>query len=174
MKNFTKIVALATVMIGFAATSNAQTEKVTATAQAQATIIVPITISKTTDLNFGNVIGTATGGTLILSPDGTRLESGVQLATIKGTITPAVFHVTGETDYAYTVTLPSTAYTLTSTVEGATGTMTLTDFTHNATGSIANGDVDFSVGATLNVTAKQAAGVYTNTATLFPVSVNYN
>lgn len=173
MKNFTKVIAIAALMIGSAVAANAQTDVKSATATATATIITPITITKVNDLNFGNIISTATGGKVVLSPASTRTETGVQLAAVQGTVTAASFTVTGETDYAYTVTLPSTDYTLTTGTGAATQTMILNAFTSDHTATIAGGSLTLSVGATLNITANQSAGVYTN-ATPFTVSVNYN
>lgn len=173
MKNFTTIVALAAVMIASATAANAQTDVKSATATATATIITPITITKVNDLNFGNIVSTTTGGTVVLSPAGARTESGVQLPAATGTVTAASFTITGETDYAYALTLPTTDYTLTTGAAGATQTMTLNAFLSNKTATISGGSVTLSVGATLNLAANQAAGIYTNT-TPFTVSVNYN
>jgi hypothetical protein len=67
--------------------------------------------------------------------------------------------------------LPSTALTITS---GA-NTMTVTAFssTPSATGLLTAGTQTLTVGATLNVAAAQAPGVYVS-ATPFSVTVNYN
>ena len=57
MKNLTKVLAIASIFIAGSTASFAQA---TATASASATIITPITIAKTVDMNFGNVAVSAT------------------------------------------------------------------------------------------------------------------
>ena len=172
MKNMKRLISFAVIFAAFATATFAQ--GVTASATATATIITPITIASTTQMNFGNIAVNATPGTVQLSVTSTRTPGGgVTLPTPAGTVTAAVFHVTGITGSTYSITLPGNApaYTITS---GANN-MTITDFISNpaANGSLATGAEDISVGATLNVGASQAAGVYTN-ATGFDVTVNYN
>jgi hypothetical protein len=68
------LIATAVVLIASASSSFAQA---TATATSTATIVTPISITKTVDMNFGNVaVQTATGGTVILAPAGTRTVTG--------------------------------------------------------------------------------------------------
>ena len=147
-----------------------------ATANASATIVTPISISKTLDMNFGNVaVQTATGGTVVMTPAAVRSATGgVTLPTTAGTVTAATFTVSGQATYTYSITLPSTDLTITS----GSNTMAVNLFTSNpaATGSgtlSAGGTQTLTVGATLNVAAAQPAGLYTS-ATPFTVTVNYN
>lgn len=145
----------------------------TATATASATIITPISISKTADMNFGNVAVQSTNpGTVILTPAGARSTTGgTTLPATTGTVAAASFTIAGEAGYTYVITLPSSALTISS---GA-NTMTVTAFTSNpsATGTLTAGTETLTVGATLNVAAGQAAGTYTSTVP-FDVTVNYN
>jgi hypothetical protein len=173
MKNITKIFATAAIIIAGTQVSFAQA---TATASASATIITPISISKTVDMNFGNIaVSASIAGTAILAPAGTRTTGGaggVTLPATVGTVTAASFNVTGQATYTYAITLPSGTINVTS---GAI-TMGLTAFTSSpsATGLLSVGGTQtLTVGATLNVAAAQAAGVYTN-ATAVPITVNYN
>ena len=70
MKNLTKVLAIASIFITGSTASFAQAS---ATASASATIITPITITKTADMNFGNVaVQASTGGTVIMNPAGVR------------------------------------------------------------------------------------------------------
>jgi len=160
----------ALIVLGFAASSFAQ---VTATASTSATIITPIAITKDVDLNFGNVAVSPTlGGTVVLPTSGARTKTGgVTLPVVTGTVTPASFTVTGEGNSTYSITLPSSAITLTS----ASGSMTVENFVSNPsnTGTLSNGTQEIKVGATLNVGAAQSAGLYSNESGLF-VTVNYN
>lgn len=146
----------------------------TATATATATIVTPISISKTVDMNFGNVaVQSTTGGTVVLAPAGTRTTTGaVTLPAVTGTVTAASFTVGGQGTYTYAITLPTSAVTLS---DGASHTMTVTTFTSNpsGTGALTAGSQTLNVGATLNVAAAQAAGTYVS-GTPFNVTVNYN
>jgi hypothetical protein len=170
MKNITKLFAIATIVLGFATTSFAQA---TATASSSATIVAPITLTKTVDMNFGNVavIG---AGTVTLSPGGLRaLSGGVTLPVAAGTVTAATFTVGGEGNSTYSITLPTSDLTITRA--SGTETMIVNAFTSNpgGTGTLSAGAQTINVGATLNVGAGQVPGLYT-TATGFNVTVNYN
>ena len=173
MKNLTKIFATAAIIIAGTSVSFAQA---TATASASANIITPISIAKTVDMNFGNVAVSATiAGTAILAPGGTRTTGGaggVTLPATTGTVSAASFTVSGQASYTYAITLPSTTVTLSS----GTNTMGINTFTSSpsATGLLSSGGTQtLTVGATLDVSAGQASGSYTN-ATAVPVTVNYN
>jgi hypothetical protein len=169
MKTLTKIFATV-VMFFIAASTFAQ---VTATASATGTIVTPIAISKTQDLNFGNVAVSATGGNVILAPAGSRsVTGGVTLPAVAGTVTEARFTITGVANYTYSITLPTTD----QYVFKGTDQMTVSAFTSNpsTTGTLdGTGSQTLKVGATLQVNANQAAGTYTTT-TPFQVTVNYN
>lgn len=170
MKNIIRFFAIATVVLGFASTSFAQ---VSATATATGTIITPISIANSGNMNFGNVAVSASAGTVILAPAGTRtITGGVTLPVTTGTVAAAHFTVNGTPNYTYSITLPSTA----TTVSSGANNMTINAFTSNpgTTGALsAAGSQTIDVGATLNVGANQAAGTYVS-ATPFQVTVNYN
>jgi len=157
----------------FTITSVTVNAQVTANATATGTIVTPIAITNSGDMNFGNGAVSATGGTVVLDPASTRtVTGGVTLPAVPGTVTAAHFDITGTADYTYSITLPSTATTVTS---GA-NTMTVDAFTSNpgSTGTLnAAGTQTVDVGATLNVSALQAAGIYIS-GTPFDVTVNYN
>ena len=158
-------------MIAFSAHTFGQA---TASATATATIVTPIAISKTVDMNFGNVAVIASG-TVVLAPASTRSATGgVTLPNVTGTVAAASFNVTGQGNYTYSITLPSSAYTITDL---SSNTMTVTSFVSNPTvasgGTLSSGAQTLTVGATLNVGAAQPAGTYTN-STGFNVTVNYN
>lgn len=150
-----------------------------ATATASATIISPLIISHNgTDLNFGNLsVQPATGGTVILSPDGTRtFGGGVTLPGSIGSVSAAVFGVSGQANHSYTVTLPANCL-LTHTNNN--DNMVVDHFTSspsatNGAGVLnSNGVQTLYVGATLNVAVNQTAGLYTS-GTAFTVIINYN
>ena len=152
----------------------AQQNSPTASAKVNATIVIPIGITKIADMNFGNVAVSTTSGTLILDPGGTRSATGgITLPTVTGTVTAASFQVTGEDSYAYTITLPTEAYTITR-ISGSE-TMLINNFTSSPSGSgtLTAGVQTILVGATLIFDAEQPASQYKG-ETGFNVTVNYN
>ncbi len=166
-----KFFAIAILFSGVSVISSAQ---VTATATASSTIVTPIGITKTVDMNFGNVaINSTTAGTVVLAPAGTRTSTGgVTLPATAGTVAAAEFNVTGANNYTFSITLPSTSHE----IKSGSNTMSVTGFTSTPTptGTLsATGSAIVKVGATLNVSAGQAAGTYTS-VTPFEVTVNYN
>ena len=166
-----KFFAIAILFSGVSVISSAQ---VTATATASSTIVTPIGITKTVDMNFGNVaINSTTAGTVVLAPAGTRTSTGgVTLPATAGTVAAAEFNVTGANNYTFSITLPSTSHE----IKSGSNTMSVTNFTSTPTptGTLsATGSATVKVGATLNVSAGQAAGTYTS-VTPFEVTVNYN
>ncbi|MEO5995382.1 MAG: DUF4402 domain-containing protein [Chitinophagaceae bacterium] len=166
-----KMITSAITILGFSTISNAQGSVATATAAA--TIVTPLLITFVTNMNFGNVAVSATvPGTVVLATDGSRTRTGgaqISVAT-PGTVTAAAFTVSGTVGYTYAITLPGSVTLTNTTLE----TMTATVFTSNpaATSTLTAGDNPLLVGATLNVAAAQAEGVYTSTP--FDVTVNYN
>ena len=166
-----KFFAVAILFSGVSVISSAQ---VKATATASSTIVTPIGITKTVDMNFGNVaINSTTAGTVVLAPAGTRTSTGgVTLPATAGTVAAAEFNVTGANNYTFSITLPSTSHE----IKSGSNTMSVTGFTSTPTptGTLsATGSATVKVGATLNVSAGQAAGTYTS-VTPFEVKVNYN
>jgi Domain of unknown function (DUF4402) len=164
-----KILAISLVLCAFTASTFAQ---VTATASAAATIVGPIAIANTADMNFGNVAVSNVAGTVVLTPAGGRsVTGGCTLPAITGTVTAASFTVTGADGYTYAITLPATP----TTISFGAINMTVDNFTStpSGTGTLTGGTQVLNVGATLNVGASQAAGTYTS-GTEFDVTVNYN
>lgn len=144
-------------------------------ADANATVLAALAVSKTADLNFGQFAPSSTAGTVTIdaSSAGTRSSTNVDVIGTTG-FNAAAFDVTGNDAEAYTITLGNTTITLTS---GA-NSMTVTPFTCSKTGtsptftsSLASGADTFYIGGTLNVGVSQATGVYTGT---FDVTVAYN
>ena len=140
-----------------------------ATVESRATVIDPIKIEKTVDLDFGNVISAYVPGTVILSPDGTRVAYGVQLSnTMPGNVNPAEAVVThGNNNYA--ITLPET-FTLYHQ-ENPNQVLLIENFT--VTPLPGDGSDILRIGATLKLEANQVAGYYTNSEG-FNVMVSYN
>jgi hypothetical protein len=168
MKNLFKLFATSIVLLSFSAATFAQ---VSATATVSATIITPIAITKTVDMNFGNIAVGLTGGTVVLDPANARTKTGgVTLPAVAGTVSAASFTVTGLAASTYSITLPATVI-----IVSGTPTMTVSAFTStpSGTGLLTSGTQTLTVGGTLTVAASQAAGLYT-LANGLSVTVNYN
>ena len=170
MKALSKIVLLVIAM--FLITGTAFTQ-VTASATATATILTPIAISKTVDMNFGNLAVNNTPGTIVLTPASARTATGgvTFLPSQPGTITAASFTVTGLAGATYSITLPATP----TVISNGGNNMNVDTWTSTPTptGTLTGGTETLNVGATLNVPASSPFGVYTS-ATPFNVTVNYN
>lgn len=166
----------------FAVAAQAQ---VTGSASTEATIVAPITILNTVDLNFGNLAVSAVGGVVTLSPSDPAIRNqvgGVTFPVVIGTVTAAEFAVTGEPDGTYDITVPSTVVVITNTTGVGGETMDVDNFTSASDppgAGVGEGLLDPSgvgvlfVGADVTVAAAQAAGVYQSAAD-FDVTINYN
>ncbi|NJW53343.1 DUF4402 domain-containing protein [Salinimicrobium oceani] len=140
-----------------------------ATVESRATVIDPIQIEKTVDLDFGNVISAYTPGTVILSPEGTRVAYGVLLSnSIPGNVAPAEAVVT-HGNHNYAISLPD-SFTLYHQ-ENPNQVLIIEDFTVTPLPGEER-DV-LRIGATLKLEANQVSGYYTNSAG-FNVTVSYN
>lgn len=171
MKKITLIISMITLCVGFSSNASAQ---VTASAPTTATVVAPISIVKATDMSFGNVAVSSTLGTAVLAPAGTRtITGGVTLPATAGTVSAASFTVGGDSNYTFIITLPTTDFTLTKATTLETMIVNAFTSTPSGTGTLVTGAATVLVGATLNVSASQVAGLYANAAG-FDVTVNYN
>ena len=170
MKHLKRLISFAIIFAGITTAALAQ---VSATATASATIVGPIGITNTANMNFGNVAVSNVAGTVLMTPAAVRSTTGgCTLPVITGTVAAAAFNVTGAASYTYAITLPAAATTITS--GGNTMTVDTWTSTPSGTGTLsAGGSQTLTVGATLNVGASQAAGTYVS-GTPFTVTVNYN
>ncbi len=168
MKKIITFFAAAVIMIASCVEANGQFTA-SANASTTATIVAPITISRTADMVLGTITPGATGGTLVLAPDNSRTVTGTVQFMAAPAGVAAAFDITASSGTTYTISIP--AVTLTS----GGNTMTLNTFTnslgvgpnYNGTGAAQN----VTVGGTLTVAAGQAAGVYNGTVA---VTVAYN
>jgi hypothetical protein len=173
MKQISKFLILAAVMLSFTAATFAQS----ATATATATIVTPIALNRTSNMSFGNIIQTAPASTssVVMPPTGALTYNNATASatpTITATISRATFDVTGSADAHYTITLPGAAVSLT----GPGTAMTVDNFSSSPAGAggvlSPTGTQTIIVGATLNIGANQAGGTYTSAP--FTVTVGYN
>lgn len=163
----TLVVALTAVTLASYASAAQNTASTSANATAR--IVTPISISKTTDLNFGDVVASGSVGTVVVSTAGARSSTGGASLGNGTSVSAAAFTVGGQANATYSITLPASA-----TVTSGANSMTVDTFTSNpsGTGNLgAGGSQTLNVGGTLNVGASQATGSYTGT---FSVTVTYN
>ena len=142
----------------------------TASFTASATIIQPIGITTTANMNFAN-IDAQQGGSVILTPQSTRFTTGDVEVAAGDDSSAASFQVTGQPGLAYSIIVPSQSYILSNGVEE----MILENFTSslNGDGLLAEGKQAFNLGATLKVKSGQTPGYYTS-PTPMDVTVIYN
>ncbi|APS39710.1 MULTISPECIES: DUF4402 domain-containing protein [Salegentibacter] len=141
----------------------------TANFTASATIIQPIGITTTSNMQFAN-IDAQNGGAVILTPENTRITTGELVLADGGNFSAATFEVTGQSGFAFGISLPRGTHRLSSGSES----MILQDFTTNYDGSSINGDgKTIRVGASLIVNPNQKPGDYKTNNDL-QVTVNYN
>ena len=142
-----------------------------ASAEAKATVVTVISITKTSDLNFGSFAPSATDGTISVELTGDRsVTGGITLLDQEGK--RALFTVNGKPNESYSVKLP-TEDGNTIPLTGPQGAdLIITSLVHNANGLLGeDGEEEFSVGGILSVKANQPAGEYTGT---FDVIVAYD
>lgn len=182
MYTITKARALfAAFLVSLVFTGNAYAQaSATGTANANATIAKPITITKTSDLNFGIIVPDGVGnGTLTVTvdtADGRSIANNTDGALLGGTVSSAAFTVTGRPNATYAITLPAAAINIIGGVTAAT--MPVGSFTSATVNGgtlldpgTGTGSDGITVGATLTVGEEQAADSYTGT---FNVTVAYN
>jgi hypothetical protein len=136
-----------------------------------ANVVLPATITKLNDMDFGALTVT-TAGTAIL-------DSGTDTITTTGGVLfagglphAAQFAAVSPSKTVVRIRLPNKATTLTRI--GGTETMTLDTWNINGATTrnvVAKETIVFKVGGTLHVGANQVEGIYTGT---FDVTINYN
>lgn len=158
----------ATVMLAGSAlfaTVAAEAAPATASATARARILKQVTVTNTSDLDFGTIVPASAAASVGVSATGARTcGSGL---TCLGTTSAANFNITGTVGTVVTVASPATA-TLTSGTASMTANLVRSASTLTLTGGAINGTVQ--LGGTLNLAANQAEGNYSGT---FTVTVDY-
>jgi hypothetical protein len=172
-----KLIVFAIAIFGFTAVSFGQA---TATASSTAILLTPISILKTTDLNFGSIAASATAGTVDLDYADTRTSTtSVKLLAGTSAQKTAVFTVTGEAAQTFSITTPAVDAIL--AMSGGTVGVGVTGITcqeapigtiGGTTGTGSNTKV-LHVKAQLIIPANAVAGTYSNASGLY-VTVNYN
>lgn len=174
-----KVVALASTLAlaGIGMVGNAQAAN--AVADTSAEVIVPIAITKVTDLSFGRFAANPGGaGTVVISNSGARsFSGGVVAAGTAGTSSAARFNVTGDGASTYSISVDKTVLTHTNETDtmalAVTSDLTGANVTSGTvtSGTLTGGAQSIYVGGTLTVGSAQPAGVYAGTVT---ATVEYN
>ncbi|MFZ2339063.1 MAG: DUF4402 domain-containing protein [Bacteroidales bacterium] len=169
MKKFKKLISFAVIFAGISTAAFAQTA--TATSNAAAVIIAPLSITNTAGLHFGTIMRSATAGTVTITTDGTRSSlGGVTLSALAPLHSAATFDLEGESGNEVLITLP-----VSTTITNGTQTMTVDNFVSDPDDAnpvtLTGAATVLRVGATLNVDADQPSGTYNGT---FNVRVDYN
>lgn len=128
-----------------------------------------LTIDTPQNLRFGTMVVGATGGNVVVAPDGHRsCDSGITCVPGEPG-SAALFRITNGTPLeTYTIQLPGSG----SLNDGGNASMNLVDFTDSGNGAItldSQGEGDFTVGATLQIDPGQQDGDYSGA---FEVQVN--
>lgn len=136
---------------------------------ASVTIIEPIEIKTTSNMNFAS-IDARQGGSVILSPDDTRTATGdIELKSSNG-LSAAVFEVKGHNGYSYDIIIPNGEFIMTNGSEK----VVLKDFkAFSASKTLDQNSQTIRMGATLEVGAQQKPGNYITPAPL-EITVSYN
>ncbi len=137
----------------------------TVTAEVFAEIITALTAQENQPLSFGRFSPEATGGSIVISPDGIRQSRGEVIPTGIGH-GPASFYVTGHLKAQFEVILPEGPVQIFR--EGGPESMTVTDFTVNNESEIwvlDDGTRIVNLGATLEVGSieQNPTGMYSGT-----------
>lgn len=141
---------------------------------AQLELVTPLSFISVDDLDFGRLIPSSTAGTVVLTPAGVRTaNNGIVL--VGSDFQTAAFAGQGTFNQRVDVSLGSNSIFITGPgapmlvntfVIGSSPTAILTTNPRRFRIGAANGIFRFPVGATLNVGANQAAGVYTGIWTI--------
>lgn len=167
MRKFLIKAATAAVIASAAfSTVAAQAAPASASATARARILKQITITNTSDLDFGTIVAGTAASTVAVSAAGVR-TCGAGL-TCTGTVSSANFNITGTTGAIVTVTGDNSVTLANGTGGTMTAALTRSASTLTLVAGAVNGTVQVS--GTLSLAANQADGAYTGT---FNVTTDY-
>ena len=150
----------------------------TVTATAKVIVLRPLSFFVVQDMDLGDIIPGAVGGTVRLFPNGTRTSTG-SIVLSGATHQPARFAGLGTPNQMVSITIPAASINLTG--PGTPMTLSLFEIGSTPTAILgpvpsffrigsAIGNFNFPVGGTLAVGGDQAAGTYSGT---FTITLNY-
>lgn len=144
-----------------------------APSSASATILAPVIIHKTEDMDFGALKVGPDGGSVVISPSGGKKTSGGVSSDDTTGGGAASFTVGGQGGFTYSISLPSDTVKLDDSSEA--NFIVVSDFTSiPVIDDVLNtGTQEVSVGATLTVPGSETTGSY-STEIPFDVKLSYN
>lgn len=161
-----KILALSSVAAMGLVATGAQAQSANSTAKAK--ILKPMTVEKTTDLNFGTVIVNGAGSVSVPADAAGVAACGTNLTCQTGTSSSGRFTVSGTKNEDFLVTMPTT---VSMTGPGTAIAVALVNNTTANKAKLSNsGSYALNVGGSFSVPADQVGGDYTGTYT---VAVSY-
>ena len=171
MKKVT-IILTGVILMSIASLSVKAQSSASATSDASALIVTAIELTNTRALDFGTLVPTNTAGDVTVTADNTRpVVTNVKFIDQASDFASALFTAEGESGYSFSLDLPDNN-TVELTYDG--NTMPVKNFTStiNSTGNTFSntGSIEFGVGATLEVGANQASGLYEGS---FEVTIAY-
>ena len=137
---------------------------------ATATLLVPLTVLKTADLDFGSV-AVATPGTAVVDPVTNTMSTTGGVVRLGGTPHAARFSGAASKNSVVNIKIPNQPVTLTRV--GGSETIVLSNFTLDGPSKRAMAQAtnfEFLVGGTVTIAANQVQGSYRGT---FDVTVQY-
>lgn len=145
-----------------AAHARAANNTATATTNVTATVVAPITLTKTSDLSFGDFTSDSAACTVAVGATGTQTITGNCASLGGGSVSAAAFTVGGSGNRSFTTNVSATSPNLS---DGAGHNMALT-LQNNAPTHLTNGAATINVYGSLAVAGNQVAGSYTDTVTV--------
>src|SRR6476620_10903655 len=130
MKNQIITLAVAFAAVFAVATTASAQNNGNAYAYGKTKIVAGLSLAKTQDLQFGQIVRSTVAGTVVLDPTSANrvAAGGVTIGQNAGN-TAARFTATGEPAYLYTLTLPTTVALTKTVTSGTAPTMNVTAFT---------------------------------------------
>lgn len=159
IKRLTAVAVLTSAALAATPASAAATAVTGTKPQAKVTILKPLVLTKTSDLNFGTVLlGTLNGSVSVSMTQGGVVTCGTGL-TCSGTTTAGGYNVKGTNKQVVTISAPNVTMN-NQTTAGSSIVVTL-----NAPGTVSlpnsgNTGVDFAVGGSFSVDNTTVDGVY--------------
>lgn len=151
----------------------------TVVANAEITVVRPLSFVIDDNLDFGNIIRGTTAGTVVIAPNGVRTSTGGVILANGGGHKAASFAGMGTNNQRVDVSLgansifivgPGLPMRVHTFVIGSTPTAVLTTTPRRFRINSPTGAFAFPIGATLDVAANQAPGRYTGT---WSITLNY-
>ncbi|HZU50775.1 MAG TPA: DUF4402 domain-containing protein [Sphingomicrobium sp.] len=137
---------------------------------AHVVVLLPLTVTKLQDMDFG-ILSTTGAGTAVLDPNTDALTTTGPVSSLGGS--PHCAQFAGSAGSASVVNIKAPTGSITLTRVGGTETMTVSNFTIQGQSKRAlakAASFTFRVGGTLSVAAGQVEGLYVGT---FSVTVQY-